>query len=540
VEVGVLFGCVSWPDEVASDYRRLGYWRGERLGDIVRKWARADGDRTAVVAGDRRVSYSELDSRIDRLTEGFARMGLGSGDRIVVQLPNTLSFLEVCVALFRLGAVPVLALTSHRRSEIEYLCAHTEALAYVVPDRYQQFDYRTLAREVCGSVPTIRHVLVDGEAAEFVALADAMVEPGAPRRPQSPPDPQDVAFFLLSGGTTGLPKLIPRTHDDYAFQLRATADAMWFDERGSYLAALPMAHNAALGCPGVLGALSVGAKVVLTASPSPDEVFPLIAREQVTLTTLVPAYLTLWTEAIGIFAVDMSRLVIEVGGARLDPGTAAVVQRTLGCQLSRWFGMAEGMLSFTRLEDPEEVVSATEGRPLCPADELRIVDESDHPLGRGQVGELLVRGPYTIRGYYKADDHNARAFTADGFLYTGDLARITPAGHLVIEGRTKDIINRGGEKVPAEELEAHLRTHPGVRDAAVVAVPDRVLGEKICACIIPTADAPDARELRRYIAGRGLADYKLPDRVWPMASFPLTPLGKVDKKVLRHVVASGA
>jgi len=533
-------GCVAWPDDFAQRYRSAGYWRGERLGDVMREWARADGARTAVVAGNRRTSYAELNMRADRLAVGLLRIGVRPGDRVVVQLPNMPSFLEVCIALFRLGAPPVLALPQHRRSEIEYLSRLTEAVAYVIPDRYQQYDYQALAREVCRNVPTLRHVIVAGRTAEFVTLADTMAGPETGPPPVAPPDPADVAFFLLSGGTTGLPKLIPRTHDDYAYQLRATAEAMRFDERGSYLAALPVAHNAALGCPGVLGALRVGGKVVLAASPSPDEVFPLIAREQVTLTTLVPAYLTLWAEAAELFDVDMSRLVVEVGGARLEPSTAREVRRRLGCELLRWFGMAEGMLSFTRFADDEEVAVTTEGRPLSAADELRIVDASDRPLGRDQVGELLVRGPYTIRGYYKADEDNARAFTSDGFLRTGDLARITARSDLVIEGRTKDVINRGGEKVSAEELEAHLRTHAGVLDAAVVAVPDRGLGEKTCACIIPSGAALDARELRRHVAARGLAEYKLPDRVRLMESFPATHLGKVDKKALRRVVAGDA
>ena len=216
-----------------------------------------------------------------------------------------------------------------------------------------------------------------------------------------------MAFCLLSGGTTGQPKLIPRTHRDYLHQVRGTARAMGLGPDGAYLAALPLAHNAALGCPGALGALDAGAKVVVAASPAPDEVFGLIAAENVTLTTLMPAFLPLWASCAGMFDADLSRLVVEVGGARLDPATARTCEEALGCTITRWFGMAEGLLCFTRLTDPPEVRLETEGPPLNAADELRIVGPGGADVAPGEVGELLARGPCLLRGYYRAPAYNA-------------------------------------------------------------------------------------------------------------------------------------
>jgi 2,3-dihydroxybenzoate-AMP ligase len=530
----MLSGSVPWPEEFAARYRAAGYWRGEVLGDLLRPWAARDGGRTAIVAGGRRYSYAELDSWADRLAAGLYELGLRPGDRVVVQLPNTVQFAVVSIALFRLGALPVYALPAHRRSEITYLCEHTGAVAYVIPDVAGQFDFRTLAREVRLAVPGTAHVLVAGDPAEFTALDELLASP----RPLAAPDPSDVAFFLLSGGTTGQPKLIPRTHDDYAYQIRATAQEIGFDERGVYLAALPVAHNAALGCPGLLGGLYAGGKVVLAGSPSPDEAFPLIAAEGVTLTTLMPAFLPLWMEMRELFDVNLSGLVIEVGGAPLEPAVARRVDAELGCTLTRWFGMAEGLLVFTRRDEDAEIRATTEGWPLCPDDELRVVDEQDRPVPAGEVGELLARGPCVLRGYYRAADYNAGAFTSDGFLRTGDLVRLTPQGRLVVAGRVKNVINRGGEKVAPEEVEEHLLAHPDIREAAVLGVPDRVLGEKTCAVVVPRDGVhPTLSSAKELLTARGVAGYKLPDRLVVVDSLPRTSLGKVDRRALRELLS---
>ncbi len=534
----MLDGAVPWPPEIAERYERAGYWAAGTLADIARAPAPAAGRRTAVVCGDERVSYAELDRRADVLAAGLADLGVRRTDRVVVQLPNGVDFVVVCLALFRLAAVPVLALAAHRRAEVRHLCEHTDAVALVVPDVHAGFDHRELAAQVRADVPELAHVLVAGAAGGFTALADVA---GTPREPARP-DPAEVALCLLSGGTTGTPKLIPRTHRDYAYQALRTAREMRLGPDGGYLAALPAAHNAALGCPGVLGSLAVGAKVVLAPNPAPDVVFPLIAREGVTLTTLMPAFLPLWMDTVDLFDVDLSRLVIEVGGARLDPSVARQVEPALGCTLTRWFGMAEGLLSFSRIEDPTDVRVGTEGHPLSELDELRVVDPDGRDVPAGEVGELLTRGPCTLRGYYRADDYNARVFTPDGFLRTGDLVRLTPRGDLEVEGRIRDVVNRGGEKVPTEEVEEQLRAHPAVRDAALVAVPDRALGEKSCAFLVPTDPArpPALRELRAFLTARGLADYKLPDRLVLTDAFPYTPVGKVHKAALRDTLGTGA
>ncbi|ANB56443.1 (2,3-dihydroxybenzoyl)adenylate synthase [Anoxybacillus sp. B7M1] len=526
----MLSGCVAWPKELADFYRKEGCWAGETFGDMLRQRAMKYGERIAVTSRKRQLTYQELDRRADQLAAGLYQMGIRPKDRVVLQLPNQVEFFEVCFALFRLGALPVFALPSHRFSEIRYFCEFSEAAAYIIADQHAGFDFRSLARQVKAAVPTLKHVIVTGEAEEFLSLEDLFIEPIELPIVRS----SDIAFFQLSGGSTGLSKMIPRTHDEYIYSLRISAEICQLNQDSIYLAALPMAHNYPLSSPGVLGTLYAGGRVVLSESPSPDEAFPLIQQEKVTITALVPPLVWIWLDAASSRQYDLSSLqVLQVGGAKFSAEVAKRVQPVLGCKLQQVYGMAEGLVNYTRLDDPEEIVIHTQGRPMSPYDEIRIVDEEDREVEPGEVGELLTRGPYTIRGYYKAEAHNAKAFTSDGFYRTGDLVRMTPSGYLVVEGRVKDQINRGGEKIAAEEMENHLLAHPAVRDAAIVSMPDEFLGERSCAFIIPRDASLKATELRAFLRERGVAAFKIPDRIEFVDSFPKTPVGKINKRELR-------
>lgn len=545
----------GWPAELADRYRAEGYWRGRALGDLLADWATEFGPRTALVGksgvtGEQvRLSYTDLDGYADRLATGLRSHGIGAGDRVVVQLPNLVEFVGICFALFRIGAQPVLALPAHRALEIRALCQVSEAVAYVVPDRFARFDYRELASAVRAEAPSLRHVFVAGEPGEHTPFAELEVGsnvaldpvPTSPRAlsPQAPgsaasgPAASCVALFLLSGGTTGLPKLIPRTHDDYAYNLTGSAQVCRLTAATTYLAVLPVAHNFAFGCPGVLGTLSVGGTVVLAPAPEVGEAFALIERERVTVTALVPPLVLLWLEAKPWTRRDLSSLqLLQVGGAKLAPEVARRVGPELECGLQQVFGMAEGLLCYTRLDDDPELIVTTQGRPMSPADEVRIVDDSGTVVPFGTEGHLLTRGPYTLRGYFRAPEHNARTFTADGFYRSGDLVTATPSGNLIVSGRAKDVINRGGEKVSAEEVENHLLAHPQVLEAAVVAMPDAVLGERTCAYLVPRGTPPTVRELGTFLRDRGLAEFQLPDRVEVTDSLPRTPVGKISKQEL--------
>ncbi|MEV0318562.1 (2,3-dihydroxybenzoyl)adenylate synthase [Streptomyces sp. NPDC050658] len=525
------------PDEFAERYRTAGYWRGETFGGMLRERADAHPARVAITDGERNWTYGELDVRADQLAAGFAARGITKGDRVVVQLPNVAEFFEVVFALFRIGALPVFALPAHRETEIHYFCEFTEAVAYVIPDRLGGFDHRDLATKVRAEVPTLREVFVVGDPGEHTALADV------PREPIElfGPEPSDLAFLQLSGGSTGVPKLIPRTHDDYMYSLWGSNEICGVTEDSVYLVALPAAHNFPLSSPGSLGLLYAGGRVVMCPQPDPDTAFPIIEREKVTITGLVPPLALVWTDAGRTTPYDISSLdVLLVGGAKFSEAAARRVAPALGCTLQQVFGMAEGLVNYTRLDDPAETIVTTQGRPISPDDEIRIVDDADEEVPEGESGHLLTRGPYTIRGYWRAPDHNARSFTADGFYRTGDIVSRTPTGHLVVEGRAKDQINRGGEKIAPEEVENVILSHPYVHDVSVVAVPDEYLGERTLAYVIPREGAEPLKPvtIKKFVRERGLAAFKVPDRVEFVTAFPQTGIGKVSKKDQRTTAAA--
>lgn len=529
---------VPWPEDLAERYIAAGHWTGRPMADLIRAAAEARPDATALVDGGLRLSHRELWERADGAAVRLSGLGLRAGDRIVVQLPTRWEFVVLTLACLRLGVLPVMALPAHRRHELTYLAEHSDARAIAVPDVLKGFDHQELAAGL-----GLDHVLVSGDDVhpgnvDLRALCRPADDPDSARREldRNPPDARGTAVFLLSGGTTGLPKLIPRTHDDYACGMRYAAEACRFDQGTVYLAVLPVSHNFTLAGPGVLGTLYVGGKVVLTSSPDPARVFPLIERERVTIVAVVPAVAQRWLDYQEAgHPSDIGSLgILQVGGARLADHVARRVAPTLGCVLQQGYGMAEGLICLTRVEDPDEVACNTQGRPICADDELLIVDEDGKPVPPGEPGVLLTRGPYTLRGYYRAEEHNARSFVGAGWYRTGDIVRLRPDGNLVIEGREKDMINRGGEKISAEEVENLAYQVEGVRQAAAVAMPDPELGERVCLYVVPRPGANVTLDAVVAVMERAeTAAYKRPERLILIDSLPATNIGKIDKKALR-------
>jgi 2,3-dihydroxybenzoate-AMP ligase len=541
-------GIVPWPEDLAREYAQRGWWRGESLGAQLYEAADRRPDAVAVVDGGARLTYRSVIARSDAAAARLADLGLGRGDRIVVQLPNCWEFVVLTLACLRAGVVPVMALPAHRRHELAYLAAHSEAAALAVPGELRGFDHQQMAAELVADSDVLRHVLVvsDDVRPGSVDLTGLCAEPDDPaalraRWDSDEPGSREVAVFLLSGGTTGLPKLIARTHDDYAYNARASAELCGLDEGTVYLTSLPASHNFPLACPGILGTLLAGGRVVMLGSPEPEGAFTVIAAEGVTATAAVPAVAQRWLAYADEHGAEelASLRLLQVGGARLADEVARRVRPVLGATLQQVFGMAEGLLNYTRLDDPDEVVCSTQGRPMSPGDEVRIVDETDRDLPDGEPGSLLTRGPYTPRGYYRAAEQNARAFTFDGWYRSGDVVRRRPDGNLVVEGRDKDMINRGGEKISAEEVENLVYRLPAVAQVAAVAMPDAELGERIALyAVLRPGTSLTLGDVRAAMAEADVARYKWPERLEVVDELMTTKVGKVDKKALRADVAA--
>jgi len=534
----MLDGCTPYPDEFAARYVRAGYWRSETIAKALVSASRES--RKAIVVSDsqRALTFDELLDEAGRVAGLLERHGLRRGDRIVVQLPNCTDFAGLFLACMELGVVPVMALPAFRRAELEYLISFTGARAIALAPECRGFDHAALARDLKRSGQSLEFIFSTEAAADCIAMNERGVN-GATLGARGG-DPFDVALFLLSGGTTGMPKLIPRTHADYLYNARQTAAICGLDERSRILLALPIEHNFPLACPGLLGATLIGAHAVLTQSTRAEDLAATIETQEITHFPCVPSL------AIGLLGLpedSSSKLrslrVITVGGQRLpEPTARRLRQRWPHLTVQQVFGMAEGLLCYTHLNDSDTLACATQGRPLSPLDEIKIVDPFDAEVSRGEIGELLCRGPYTIRGYWNAADRNREAFTADGFFRTGDLVRIHHSGSLVVEGRVKDLINRGGEKINAEEIEGHLLAHLEVAAAAVVAMPDAILGERACAFVtLRNAGILSLDTIREFLAARGVARFKWPERLEIVAELPLTNVGKIRKAELRRLIA---
>ncbi|MFC6487518.1 (2,3-dihydroxybenzoyl)adenylate synthase [Nitratireductor sp. GCM10026969] len=530
-----------WPEELANRYREKGYWINEPLTRIPAEQRRLRPEATAVICSERHFTYAEIDILSSNLAARLAARGLGKGDTALVQLPNVAEFYIVFFALLKIGVAPVNALFSHRKLELTGYAGQIAPRVLIASRRHELFVDDGFITELRKVSPGLSLALLHDEASPDNGL-DHWMRTAPEESPDfSPTAPDEVAFFQLSGGSTGTPKLIPRTHNDYDYSVRASAEICGLTPRTRFLCALPAGHNFPLSSPGALGIFHAGGCVVMAPNPEPLACFALIERHAVDMAALVPPAVALWLQAAPDHRDALRSLkLVQVGGASFADSLAKQVPEALGCRLQQVFGMAEGLVNYTRLDDADELVFATQGRPISPDDEVKIVGEDGREVADGEPGMLVTRGPYTFRGYYRSPEHNARVFDAEGFYYSGDVVQRTPEGYLRVVGRVKDQINRGGEKVASEEVENLILLHPDVTHAALVAMQDTLLGEKSCAFIVSHNPDLKAPALRRHLLALGVAEYKLPDRVRLIDKMPLTAVGKIDKKTLRDQLARPA
>ena len=541
----MLDGCTPWPPEREARYRAAGYREGLTLWAMVARTVARLPDKVALVAGARRETYADLDRASARLGVALRRQGIRPLDRVVLQLPNTPEFVHWYLALVRIGAIPVLALRAHRHTEVRHFIRASGAVAYVVPDVAHHFDYRPMATQMQGEFAGLR-VFVVGEAGAGQTAHAALLQGQTDgdvaadiRAAEAAVDHTDVATMLLSGGTTSLSKLIPRTHEDYVLNARLCGRAGGFDEQTVFLAILPLGHNYNLASPGILGAFYVGGTVVLAPSTDTAEIFRLVQQERVTVIASVVPLISAWLASDEPRRFDHSSLkVVQNGGARLAPELRQRLITELGCIPQEIYGTAEGLINMTRLDDPLELILHSSGRPVCEDDEIAVVDDDGQEVPDGKAGELITRGPYTIQGYYRAPEKNTEAFTADGFYRMGDIVRKW-GRNIQAEGRRKDLINRGGEKISCEEVENFIHRHPAVKSACLVAMPDPMFGEKACAFVIlREGESLTFEGLTAFLRSLQIASYKLPERLEVVAQFPLSPVGKILKRELRDAIAA--
>jgi len=545
----MLDGFVPFPEDFAQRYRDRGYWQDRSLADEFSAVFQRFASRTALIDGDRRYTYARLDALSSNLALNLLELGLKPLDRVVPTLPNVAEFVILYFALQKLGCIPIAALVTHRHAEISQFVRLSQARCCVYPKTVREqggeFHFAPVIDRVQAEQPCLQLRLVLGAPGPGEHSLGELIDRPA-RLPSSRLDeidisPADPCIFQLSGGTTGIPKLIPRTNNDYAYNSKVAAEVAGVTRDSVLLLVLPIAHNLPLACPGIQGFLFNGATVVLHANTRPAEMFALIERHAVTHLKVVPALLIrLINDPAVVQARLDSVLQIQSGGQRMQPEVRLRTRQLFrNAFVQENFGMSEGLLMFVRHDDSEEAQLETCGRPVCADDEVRLIDDEGREVPDGEVGELACRGPYTLRGYFGVPEYNARQFTADGFYRSGDLMRRHPCGNYVVEGRKKDLINRGGEKISAEEVENLILMHPAVQNVACVPMPDAAMGEKMCAYVVLRGGATlDLATLVAFLQTHEIARFKLPERLEFLDDFPVSTFGKVSKKALGEWIAA--
>ena len=533
-------------ENVLEQYETQGYLQKFTIHEEFQKAVAKYPDKVAVIDSQGSITYRALDAYSDALAMFFLQHGLVSDDRVLLQLPNSILYVAVLFALFKAGIIPALLLQTHRVQEVVSVAEMISPKAYIGCDEVLGVKYVDMVNssDQCAnlSIQTIfSNQEYEGEGLfpciKLPEFQNQMLEKSFTEYEK---DYRKTALFLLSGGTTNLPKIIPRIHEAYVYNSKAAAVAANVTEKSGYMAVLSTSHDYSLASPGLLGTLYQGGTVVMCETASFDESFALIEQHHVTFTCIVPAIAQVWVDVLEWYEGDFSSLEnIVVGAAKLEQETAHALIEKLGIHLQQAYGLGEGIICYTSLDDPLDVILSSQGKPVSDGDEIIIVDEMNNRLPPRVPGELLEKGPYTFLGYYGNESLNEGLFTEDGFLRTGDRAYLDEEGNVTICGRVREQINRAGENVSPMEVESVLKQHPNIRDAAVFGRADENLGERTTALIITDGAELVLKDITTFFISLGVALYKVPDELHICKSFVYTNVGKVDKKKMERLLEEG-
>jgi len=534
-------GVIYCPKERLEAYVEQGHLPTTGIVDALIASFAEHAERPCLATANRVWTYAEVDELTERFAGALIGLGLKPLERVLFQAQNSPELVFALIGCLKAGLIPTCTLPAHREVEIGYLGRHVDARLHIVQGDDPKFDFPAFAaRMAADEIPTVRHLVSlhetsqDGvlQMADLIAsqdLGDARAAVAAIQR-----DPFQVAIFQLSGGTTGVPKVIPRMQNDYLVNATLTAEILGYRADDVMFMQMPIIHNAAMICF-LMPTLLTGACFTIAKDMRVESWAELAAAHPPTIMGLIRALLPRLEGLLEVVpsAIDRLRLF-------WSPDSARVLRAKYRKPAYHMFGMSEGMNMYCREGDPDEALDWTVGRPMSPADEVRLVRPGTlEDIGEGEIGELIARGPYTLSGYYNAPERNRDAFTSDGFYKPGDLMEtrlIDGERYYAFAGRTKDVVDRGTEKINCEEVEGAVMTHPAVTSCAVIGMPDPVLGERVCAYVTlrNAGVAPSVEDMQVHLRTIGLAKFKWPERIEQIDVLPTTKVGKLDKAVLRE------
>ena len=538
----MLDGFIPYKREDVEKYEKFRWWPGLSLGDLLDKAADIYPDKEAFVDEQSRFTYAQARDKTNRLAVGLLDLGIQPQDRVLVQMPNWSEFLFAYFAVQKIGAIAVLLIDRYRQYEIGYLVQLTGATSWIVAEKYKKTDYLPIVEDVLKERPQLKNVILarskgHGRLLSMENLMDKVRMDKADLRNLSErrPDPNQVAHMGPTGGTTGLPKVVPRTHNSLVCAVEYAARSWEMDIHDTTLLAGPIGHDLTF-TKGICGSLFALGKAVFLDSMEMTDICQTIQRERVTAIVWVPTLAKRLTDFEGRKDYDLSSLKrMHCGGGASLPDVIKGVREKLKCAFFNGYGGTEGQTTIPRSGDSLESLINTVGKPTCPYDTYKAVTPEGKELPPNQPGELMIKGPGVFTGYYKAPEENAKVFDEEGFFRTGDLARIDEKGYVTLTGRIKEMINRGGESISATEIEKLIIGHPDVALVAVIPMPDPMLGEKVCAYIQPKVGANLSFEkIISYLKGKKASVQQLPERIEFIDTMPVTKAEKIDKKALRE------
>ena len=538
----MLDGFIPYKKEDVEKYEKFRWWPGLTLGDLLDKAADIYPDKEAFVDEHSRFTYAQARDKTNRLAVGLLGLGIQPQDRVLVQVPNWNEFLFAYFAVQKIGAIAVLLIDRYRQYEIGYLVQLTGATAWIVAEKYKKTDYLPIVEDVLKERPQLKNVILarskgHGRLVSMENLIDKVRMDKADLRnlAERRPDPNQVAHMGPTGGTTGLPKVVPRTHNSLVCAVEYAARSWEMDIHDTTLLAGPIGHDLTF-TKGLLGSLFALGKAVFLDSMEMADICQTIQRERATAIVWVPTLAKRLTDFEGRKDYDLSSLKrMHCGGGASLPDVIKGVREKLKCAFFNGYGGTEGQTTIPRSGDSLESLINTVGKPTCPYDTYKAVTPEGKELPPNQPGELMIKGPGVFTGYYRAPEENAKVFDEEGFFRTGDLARIDEKGYVTLTGRIKEMINRGGESISATEIEKLIIGHPDVSLVAVIPMPDPVMGERVCAYIQPKAGAKLSFEkIIAYLKERKASVIQLPERIEFIDTMPVTKAEKIDKKALRE------
>jgi 2,3-dihydroxybenzoate-AMP ligase len=536
-------GVIPYTNEQMAEYRKA--WPETTVIDAFRLTCDIHPHQEALVDGKERFNFSQIWEKTLRAALAFLKLGLKKGSLVLFQVPNSIEAIYTYLGLQTIGAIPIFLLPRDGEKQLDAFCSLTEAVAWIGNVQYRKIEYIPMVKRIQERHTHLRYLIIaKGEApAGTISFSKLMKRSRLTKDITSylakfSPSPDDITRLAPTGGTTGLSKLVPRSHNADICETYYSARTLKTGYGEVVLAFAPFAHDIPyLHC--LLFWLTFGGKLVICPSTKPKDILEHMERERVTFCFLVPTLLGDLLNEPSLDQYNLSSLSkVCCGGAYVPAELRKATIEKLKVNFFSCYGSTEGAATMSRADDPLEVIMYTVGKPICPYDKYRIVDDEGNDVALGQEGELIIRGPSMFTGYYKSEKENRFLFTKDGFSLTGDIAKSDPRGNLIITGRKKDIIRRGAESIVPTTIEQMIITHPKVLQVAVVGMPDPRLGERICAYIQPLpGEKVNFEEVVSYLKAQGASILQLPERVEVMEKLPLTSAEKVDKLKLKADIA---